>query len=207
MAHQIRPGPLSPDAQLLRRSGAEGISRAQEDLFPFPGEPGGHFPDGGGLSHPVHPDHQDHGGGGLQMEPGISRLPKGGGEAFLQGGADLVSAVQPLMLRPLPQLINSRYGQFRSHIRQDQRFFQFVEELVIRPGKAVQQAGKALSGLAQAGADLLKQTHGLRLRIPDCFLQVHPKDLGNAFLHRNAVEHIRFLHASPTMGDDQELGV
>ena len=51
--------PFSPDLQLLYRCRAEGVTCRQHYRPAGSLEPGGQLGRGGGLTHPVHPHHQD----------------------------------------------------------------------------------------------------------------------------------------------------
>ena len=62
LADDIHPGPSSPDLQLVRRSGPEGICCAEQHLFSLSLELVGQLSDGGGLSHAIDTDHKDHTG-------------------------------------------------------------------------------------------------------------------------------------------------
>ena len=149
---------LGPDGELLRRRGAEGVRRRQQDVFALGGVSGRQLADGRGLAHAVHAHHQDDGGLRLQLQ--LEAADAQGVRQYLhQRGAHLVLPQERLIAHLFAQLRDGPGRRGRAGVRQYQRVLQLLIELLVLAGELGEEAAHLPPGLLQALFYLVKKTH------------------------------------------------
>ena len=136
MFYQVGAGTVRPDRQLVDSCRPERIRRRDHDLFPFPGQTGGNFTDGGGFSYAVYPDHQNNGRLGCQMEAGISfqHFPY----HVTKHSHDLVRVFYAVALYSGFQFLTNALSRIDAHVSHHQKLLQLFEQVVVNFRKGFQ---------------------------------------------------------------------
>ena len=155
--------PLAPDDELLGRRRAKGVGGAEQHAAAFRRQTSGQLPDGGGLPHAVHADHQDH------LRPGPAPARKDGSVGLLQN-PEHPSRDQVLDRVRVGQLVPRQAGadfldDFRggadSDIGADQRHLEILDELRIDLATALEYladlAGQGFPRLRDSLAEAAEQ--------------------------------------------------
>ena len=148
VAHNVRARALCPDFELVGRRRAEGVRRTQHDLFVLADIAGGQFADGRGLAHAVDADHQNDRGFARNVKRLIVQHVVG--QHLAQQVAQLGRGGDLLELGALFHLGDDLRGGLRAHVGQDERFFQFFEQIRVdldeRREHVVQRAVDRVAG-------------------------------------------------------------
>ena len=134
----LHPGPVRPDGQLVGGGSPEGVGGTEQHLFPLLAQLMADLADGGGLTHPVHSDEQDHrrAGGEVQRRlPHVHHV----GDASAHAGARLLHRLDVLVPHPAAQFLHQLQSGVHPCVRQNQGLLQLVVKVV---GEFRTEAGK-----------------------------------------------------------------
>ena len=131
LAHNRHVRPLGPYLQLVGGSGPEGIRRAEQDLLALRLQAVGQLADGGGLSHAVDADDQDHRGalGGVQSSFAHGQLLQ---QYLPQLRLHLLRILHVVAEHGVAQGVHRLCGDVHPHIRQDQGFLQVIKKFIVQ---------------------------------------------------------------------------
>ena len=167
----LHSGAARPHLKLLDGGGAEGVGRAQDDRATRIGFRLGELAHGGGLARAVDAHEQHH--GLIAAEDVGPGLREGTGDLVVQEVEHRIGVGQRLTGGLVAQVLHDVAGRRPAHIRQDERFFQALPELLVQIGSTVQKdvhrllelvarAGKPLADAIEKAHRALLQNHGRR---------------------------------------------
>ena len=138
MAYDVRTGTFSPDFELVRRSRAEGIRRRQHHLFALIDIAGRQLADRGRLADTVDADYQND----RRLAVRIQRLVVEHvvGQHLAEQVAQLVRRGGLAQLSALFDLSDDLRRRGCTDVRQDECFFQFLEQIIIHLDKCREHA-------------------------------------------------------------------
>ena len=138
VANDVRTGTFSPDFELVRRSRAEGIRRRQHHLFALIDIAGRQLADRGRLADTVDADYQND----RRLAVRIQRLVVEHvvGQHLAEQVAQLVRRGGLAQLGALFDLSDDLRRRGCTDIRQDECFFQFLEQIIIHLDKCREHA-------------------------------------------------------------------
>ena len=114
-AHDRRPGPRAPGAELLGGGGAERVGGTQHHVPAARDEHPGEFPRGGGLAGAVHADDQQHGGTPVVRE-GVDRAVQLGTQRLGEDVAEELAGLRRRTDGAAGELDAQRLDQLAGHL-------------------------------------------------------------------------------------------
>ena len=126
LLHNRHACALRPYGELICRSRAERIARADDHAAPDRAQARGQLADGGGFAHAVHSDHQQYHGRGQLHRLAAHEFHQN----VLEHLARLLRVGDFLRLAALAQAADGIFGGFHTHIRHDQHVGQILIELI-----------------------------------------------------------------------------
>ena len=161
LADNGRAAALCPDFQLVGSGSAEGIGCHQHHLLAGIHLLLGNLADGGGLSHTIDTNHQNHTGQGFQFQLRVTHI-----EHIHQNAAQLLSRfirlADVLGRYRLAQTVCCLGGGFRAQVSHNQAFFQLIIEIIVQFGDrkyVIPGFGDGLFGLCKTLFDFIKKSH------------------------------------------------
>ena len=167
MFDELSTAALCPYFELVNCCRAEGIRRRQHNSFALCLVIGSQLADGRGLTGTIYTDNQMHRRAVFRRAGGILTSIKDFGDFLFQKGLQIFRTVDFLFLNALAHSRHELFRGLHAHIGHNQRFFEFIEELIINIGIADNQLfnliGQVFAGLVQTLFQFVKKSHVLLL--------------------------------------------
>ena len=157
LADDVAVGALRPDLELVGRGGAEGVARAQEDLFALVAQLVRELADGGGLADAVDADDEDDRRLRVEPQAGVADVQHVG-EDGAQGDLGLVDGLDVLLADGLAQAVHDGLGGVHAEVGDDEALFQIVVEVVVQLAGG-EDAADGAGSLAQPLLEFFKKSH------------------------------------------------